>query len=219
MHRRVIAFLSLGLFLCLPTVALGHITVTAGNHQLLPNTPGQVIDILISTDAAEEISGLDLYVLINGADSSVDQAGVPRITAVDLTSAAVALGAVASTTFPYGDPWEVANGTSFGQNTAFGAAPNATSGPSADAPATGILAKYTIDTTGINAGLWPLSLTDPFIFAATLLSKVTGPLEAGVDYTLVDGSLEIVPEPSSIVLGLFAAAGLAAVVIRRRRAA
>lgn len=39
--------------------------------------------------------------------------------------------------------------------------------------------------------------------------------------TLVDGIIRItgVPEPSSIVLGLFAAAGLAAVVIRRRRRA
>jgi hypothetical protein len=35
---------------------------------------------------------------------------------------------------------------------------------------------------------------------------------------LVNGTITIVPEPGSIVMGLFAAAGLGAVVIRRRKA-
>jgi MYXO-CTERM domain-containing protein len=220
MQRRVLPFLALGLLLCVASPAMAHLTVTAGNHILLPNTPGQDITIMISSDTNEEISGLDLYLVINGGDSTVDQPGVPRITAENLTGPGTTFSLVASTTFPYGDPWDVVNGTSFGQNTAFGAAPNATSGPNADAPVNtnNVLAIITVDTTGILFGSWPLSLTDPFIFGPTLLSKVTGPVDPS-GYTLIDGSLNIVPEPSSIVMGLFAAAGLVAVAVRRRRAA
>lgn len=219
MQRRVLPFLALGLLLCVASPAMAHLTVTAGNHILNPNQAGQVIPIMISTDASEEISGLDLYLVINGLDGSADAPNVPHITAEQLTGVGVVFGAVPATQFPYGDPWDVYNGgPSYGQNTAFGAAPNATSGPSADAPATGVLAFITVDTTGIFFGSWPLSLTDPFIFGPTLLSKITGPVDPA-GYTLIDGSLNIVPEPSSVVMGLFAAAGLVAVAIRRRRAA
>jgi len=36
--------------------------------------------------------------------------------------------------------------------------------------------------------------------------------------TVNNGSITIVPEPTSVVLGLFAAAGLAAVAVRKKRA-
>ncbi|MGD9721336.1 MAG: PEP-CTERM sorting domain-containing protein [Pirellulales bacterium] len=194
------------------------ITIHAGNHVMLPNTPGQVIDIMITSDSGDEISGLDLYLMINGADANAYDPSTPRITAIDVTGPGTVFGAVPSTTFPYGDPWDVANGTSYGQNVAYGAAPNATSGPSADAPANGVLAHVTVDTTGVFGGIYPLSLTDPFIFGPTLLSKVTGPLVLGEDYVLVDGMLGSIPEPSSLVLAALGAAGVAVVSLRRRPA-
>jgi MYXO-CTERM domain-containing protein len=50
----------------------------------------------------------------------------------------------------------------------------------------------------------------------TLVAKTSGPLELGTEYLLFSGNLSI-PEPSSVVLGLFAATGLAAVCVRRYR--
>jgi len=75
-----------------------------------------------------------------------------------------------------------------------------------------LLAVLTFDTTGFNPGdNWDLLL-------AGTVNGDTQILSAAGALSIENGHVTIVPEPSSIVLGLFAVAGFGAVAIRRRRA-
>jgi autotransporter-associated beta strand protein len=122
--------------------------VTVGNLDLLPNTPDQVRQIMVS--GGEYVAGLTFNISVgNGLD-----ADAPRITGVDI------IGTAAEPTIFYG------NNT--GQ-----VDPNGAPGPYAEyetaqtttnaelVPADGVLANVTFDTTGFTAGTWALVLADP----------------------------------------------------------
>jgi hypothetical protein len=194
----------LGLLVTTTSVAQAAVTLTAGNHPLLPNTPGQVVDILISTDASDGVNALDLYLDINGGNPSAPQFdsftfGAPAIWAAAATSPSV-----------YGDPYEPPPSTLVFASGIF--LQNATT----DVPASGILARLTVDTTGFFAGdgPWPLRLENGD-WGETVMGNSVGVLP----FIRQDGEISIVPEPSSLVLTLLAAAALGAVAIRRRRTA
>jgi hypothetical protein len=180
----------------LTAVAQAVPTVTAGNHLLAPNTPGQVIPILVSS-ANENVAGLDLYLYLNG-NSGLG----PIITAVDVIGPGTIFNPNNVGQFSLGPPYDVP-----------GQQPSAiTTTASGFVVANGTLAFVTVDTTGVAGGVFPLGLFNPD------LGPTDFAVNPGFDAILVDGSITVVPEPASIVMGLFAAAGIGAVVIRRRRA-
>ncbi|MGD9722413.1 MAG: PEP-CTERM sorting domain-containing protein [Pirellulales bacterium] len=205
-RMRILAFsfVAAWMFLVCPSPAPAVITISVGSHPAQWQKPGQTFDILIGTDAQESISGVDLYLVLKGvsfpdiADADVYNPLLPRFTAIDFTGPGMVFSSVPSTTYPYGDPWAVANGTSYGQNIAYGVATKATSGPAASVLAEGVLARVTFDTTGPPSVYFDISLTDPRIFGPTLVSKITGPVPPA-QYELVDGGIWI-PEPSTLAL-------------------
>ena len=81
--------------------------------------------------------------------------------------------------------------------------------------ANGLVATLIIDTTGFFGGLWDLQLT-----GLALEENVgnTGFIGNITTESITNGTISTIPEPSSVVLGLFAIAGFGVVAIRKRRA-
>lgn len=199
MHRRVV--LALGLLLCVPAIAQAASSIVVGNHILAANTAGQTIQLNVVGDI--KVGAVDLFMVINGGTGPA-----PVVTAVDLTTGTIfASGNTGLGLFgaPYDPPslLPAALTTSTAAN------------PTLYPIANGLLATVTFDTTGVPAGVYSWSLTShPF-----------GPTDLGTDANfenivpdITNGSLTIVPEPASVVMGLFAAAGVGVVAIRKRRA-
>jgi hypothetical protein len=175
-------------------------TITGGVHNLLPNTPGQVIQIMAS--GGDSVEGIVLSVITgDGGSTYGGSIEAPGITFIDV----LAPGKIFGTPNNTGDLGIFFNGDQ--------AASTSTTTPSGSVIANGLLATVTIDTTGFVGGSYVLDLTG---LNESLLPSSSFP---GDPTQVINGVLNIVPEPSSIVLGLFAAAGMAAVVIRRRRSA
>jgi hypothetical protein len=194
------AFLALVVACCLTVTAYANPTITAGNWKLLPGTSGQTVDA---------VSGLPIVVLVSGGDA---------IAGADLgmTIGDGFTGPV------FDDNPDLIVGTIFtgnntGQNSFFPIPPSAgyafetTTTNSGTVAANGILAHLSFDTTGFTSGTWVLQLSEN---AITGLPSDLPPFTSPV---LIEGSITIVPEPGTIVLALFAAGGLCAVAIRRRR--
>ena len=200
MQRR--AFLFLIGMLALPALAKAAVTITVPNQGLLPNMSGQFIDIMIAATAGEGLNSMDFDLVINNL-----AAGAPPVTALNITSAPTLWAANATTLFPGIDP---PSSTEIFQSVANNSAVDSPIGVSS------VLARLTVDTTGFGAGggPWSLELDNPGGAAPTVLQAVGGPVLP----TIINGSMFIIPEPSSVVLGVFAAAGLALVAVRRRRA-
>jgi hypothetical protein len=214
MQRGVLLFLLVAIVVCAAVPAQAVITVSFGNHDIAQGA-SKVIPVLISTDASEEVNAVDLYLQVEDAD---DLGNYPFATAINLLTGTI-WAAESSTTSGYSDPWEVEDGSggSTGFKPAYAAFTNATSGPAADVPANGTLAFVTFSAVGVPFGTYSVSLTMGDL-GDTLVAKATGPLELNSEYFLLDGTITVIPEPSSVVLGMFAAVGLAAVGIRRYRA-
>ena len=220
MRKCVLPLLALAMVLCLPMTAHAIITVSFGNY-IMAQGDQIVVPITISTDAAEEISAVDLYLQVEDGNTFTDG---PYASLVDLLGSGQIFDVVSSSEAAYGDPWDTTSDQagdgagSTGLKPAFAVFANAPSGINADVPASGVLAYVTFDTNfAAIPGVYNVSFTmDDLGF--TLMAKQTGTLENDVDYFLVDGQITVTPEPSSVLLGLFAAAGLAAVGVRRYRA-
>lgn len=214
MQRRVLPFLVLAIVFCAAVPAQALITVTFGNWSV-PQGGSIEIPIAISTNAAEEISAVDLYVQSNGNVGPAPFAtGIVLLDHPTLTDPI--FSAVSSSTAPYGDPWDVFSGGSTGRMPAYAVFANAPSGAAADVPASGTLAYITFSAVGVPVGPYPVTFDNPDL-GLTLMAKITGTLEAGVDFILNPGTITVTPEPSSVVLGLFAAASVVAVGVRRHR--
>lgn len=198
MQRRLLTFLVLGIVMCLSTAAFAVTTIEAGNH-VIPDVPGfHVLDII--ANGTDDLQGVILNVYTGtGTDPVTDGPGITGITVIT--------------------PGMVFGANNSGENT-FTAGQNANAGTTTSsgfvqAGVNGLLAQVTIDTTGFGPGVYPFVVSGGGQFALNPSEYPQAPFAADV----IDGTITIVPEPSSVVLGLFAAAGMAAVVIRRRRAA
>jgi MYXO-CTERM domain-containing protein len=85
----------------------------------------------------------------------------------------------------------------------------------------GLILTITVDASAFPATgvlqTWALTMSNTLLGSTVLFDNNGGQIVP----TVIDGSLNIlpvvVPEPTSLVLGLFAAAGLGVVVLRRRR--
>ena len=199
MKRNIIV--TLGLLVCLPAVGQAASSIVLGYHFLQPNLAGQGIDIGVTGN--DNIEGLGLIQLVNGGVGPA-----PVITAVDILGPGTIFGSVANTGMglfgPPSDPPSLAPAVF-------------TSTASGTVLANGILAHVTVDTTGIPGGNYAWTLTNPDI----------GPTDFGLDLatgelifpTVIDGVLFVEsPEPSSVNLAIFAAAGAGIVAYRNRRA-
>ncbi len=198
MQRRVV--LLMGLLLLLPTVALAVPTISAGNH-VLPNAPG-LHQVYVTASGGDAVQGVNLSLATgDGGPNFGGSVLAPIITAIDL---------IADGTLMF-------NGNNTGHSGTF--IPNDQLGQqntttnAGTVSASGNLALVTLDTTGFGPGVY-----------AFLVGGVPGigfpPSDfAGLPTNTLDGTITIVPEPSSVVMALFAVAGVAVVAIRRRRRA
>jgi hypothetical protein len=201
MHRKV--FLALGMVLCLGALAQGAITVsTGGPYVFTEGTVGNVVLITGVASAGEMVGGMNFVV-----GTGNQGAGQPIISSVDILTGTV-FAANNTGQFPVGFP---APGTVvvYSVTTAAG-----TVSP------TGLLGTLQISTVGVAPGIYALNLKKnvgfpqpTFNFAPTAVVRD----DFSTDPTAVI-QVVAVPEPASVVLGLFAVAGLGAVVIRRHRA-
>ena len=195
MRRKV--GLALAFVFCLAATVQAANVVTIGNHVLLPNTPGQVITLNVS--GTDQVGGLDFFLQVaDGGPGAVGNILAPGISGDILTGMIFASN---NTGLNDGNP----GGSNFGNEIVL----LSTTTNSGTVLANGLLATVTIDTTGFFGGSWPLIMT----------GTAAGDSDLGVPGNLqtIDGSISV-PEPTSVVLGLFAVAGLGVVAIRKRRA-
>jgi len=213
MHRKVgLAFVVLA---CLATAAQAA-TITVGDHQLLPNTAGQTIVITVTGGDATQGVALNAQIADGGPDAA-DLGGTPAGLGPAFTGGSVTAGTIYAANNTGDQDLNTPNPP--GQPLPFRQVFwHQTSTASGSVAANGILAILTVDTTGFTSlspgdlglGKWSLILGP---------NQINGPTNFGsFTPTIIDGSITIVPEPTSVVLGLFAAAGLGAVAIRKRRA-
>jgi hypothetical protein len=200
--------IALVLFL-LHTPAHALVVMMAGDHDLLPNMPGQVVQITISTNADDVTTKLDAHLSIG------DQSGVghPLMTDVNLLS---------GTAFELSNTGQIVEYDTGAQYYA-----TVTSDPNVDlGKGNGYIplalssraASVTLDTTGLQSGTWDFRLM--FVgFPPGSWRYSSTEVYPPVNHQLLHGTLTIVPEPASLAMGLLAVAGLAAVAIRRARQA
>jgi MYXO-CTERM domain-containing protein len=194
------------LLLSAATSAQASATLNVGDHFLLPNTPGQSFDIFVTGN--DLVLGTDINSQI--ADSGPLAAGsilAPTYTGDMLVPGAIFAtnntGIVDETSGLYGHEFLVL-GT--------------LTDPSTDGVIdNGLLVRLTFDTTGFTSGSWPLLFSGTVNGDTAFGSLLSDGTRIYTSLTITNGSITIVPEPSSVVLGLFAAAGLFAVAVRRRR--
>lgn len=204
---------ALALLLALSPLARAN-SIVVGNHNLLPNTPGQVVNLMVT--GTDQYNSFDLKSFINGG-----LAGGPAISHVFGDPAA----AIPATNL-VGSVWEGGNG-GIGVNYPEG---TTTVGSGYQTFATfttlmgelttanGIVVSLTFDTTGVAPGVYSFSLTDgpmgPTAMFAGYDLETWEPIVTPL--TIVNGTLTVVPEPASLVTAALAIAGLLAVAIRRR---
>jgi hypothetical protein len=197
--------------LCLPLTAMGAVTITASNHIFTPGNEVAYVDILMTGD--QGINSADISVIIDDALS-----GGPKILDIDIVTAAVGLYWVDNP--GDGGGFNDGGGTILNsdQDAFISVAFNNAVNPAIPGGGT-VLARVLIDVTGMTLGdSWALVIDDAVnaTFGPSFVNATAGPPDP---QTYFNGTLQYVPEPSSVVLGLLAAAGLAAVIVRRRRTA
>ena len=179
------------LVLCLfATVASATPIINVGDHNLLPNTSGQVIEFSVS--GGDLVIGLefDIQVGDGGADIGGTDTG-PVMTAIDLLS---------GTIFEGGTQGDVVE---------FPLARQSTVDVEETVTANGPIASVTFDTTGMFTGTYDLLLSGVAgSFNTTFYDEAGNPISTDV----TNGTITI-PEPTSMALLAFG--GLA--LIRRRR--
>jgi len=207
MQRKV--GLSLAILLCLSAVAQADPTVVVGTYNLLPNTAGQTIQLFVSGINANTVNGITFAASIDNGGPAYGGTVGPIFTAMNWDAGPSIWvppnAAGHNTPNDFIDAGGQLVTSDFLTTTGF----VLTSG--------GIFVTLSVDTTGFGAGDHPFSIT-----SGTAIEETVGPTDfTGQAFTSNiqgNGLIHIVPEPSSVVLGLFAMAGLCAVAIRKRRA-
>ena len=163
--------------LCLAGNAVANSTIALEHYQLLPNEPGQTIEIWVA--GTEEIMGVNFFAQIGDGLSG------PLITEIDLLDGTIfesnnwGQWAFVTLPSPSADAYTMTD----------------LSASSPTVLANGLLARITIDTMGFDGGSWPLRLTDTLHGTTAFLDGALA--EHSVDVNL--GSVSIIPEPVSLV--------------------
>jgi hypothetical protein len=208
MQRRV--FLLLGLMLAAPVFAQASTISMLESGVLTANTANQTITLLIS--GTDLYTDSNMFLVINGGSGPApavqtvfgDTGG--SIPIANLAGSVWAGGQAGINLPPEGTTTDSSGLTVGASFTTPGFAPT---------NAGGTYALLTVSTVGVPAGVYSIDLSSTTLL---LSNPETGDAEF-VQLSFAPMQFTIIPEPSSIVMGLFAAAGMAAVVIRRRRAA
>jgi len=239
MQRKVV--LTLALILGLASYAQAALSIVVGQHNYSPGTGMVVIPITVTGSNA--VHGTDLSVQLGGTSSAVAPFGMaPPITYQGSeqynqpTPGAGSPVLSPSMWDQHANTWgDSTDGLNDGVPTIPGSAGYGTAGMEGTwftgsltfnsttvstgqiVPGTGnsgIEVNLVVDLTGFGPGTWPLMLLAGKAGATDFVDRTA----ATVPVSITDGSITIVPEPTSIVLGLFAAVGLGLVAIRKRRA-
>ncbi len=205
--------------LCMPVISrAGPITISVGNHLLLPETPGQTFNILLSG-----VDGSDLY--HEGELWTTIAGGGPVVTHFDdeTTGSITNLG---------GTVW-AGGGSEFGgifvgiDGTSPGASGQRTGAYFSNndyffIPTNGIFVTVTVDTTGVSPGTYAMNLDDHPAETTRMYYNTYDEFfnQTGAflvpNLVLANGTLTVVPEPSTMILAAFGFIGLAAWGWRRR---
>lgn len=197
----------LAILLCVASVSNAATSIIVGDHILQPNMPGQIIQIFVT--GGDQIQGTNFRAQI-GSD--------PEFASTPIFFSSPPFGVPGSSTII--GPGTIFQPNNVGMNdvTFYPALFEAgTATATGTVSANGLLATLVVDTTGFFSGTWSLSLGNtlagPTDWAGSIFqgNEVPNP-------DILDGSITIIPEPSSVVLAMFGMAGLSAVAIRRRRA-
>ena len=184
----------LGLAVSLSLVASASATTIAvGDHNLLANTPNQIVQIY--AEGADQVAGFNLRAQI-GADGA-DASASPKFTSMDYSgaiwgasSAYTLMGAGPDGGGKYGDKAVILNGAG---STVTGS---------------GLIVTLVIDTTNFSSGTFALDLADTDWGQDSDFS--------GDSATITNGTITVIPEPGT--LSLLALGGLAMIRRRRRKA-
>lgn len=197
--------------LCGARICQAATQIDVGNHLLLPNTPNQVIQIFVT--GGDQIEGMNFNAQI-GTDPE-NPVGIP-VFQYEIGGHSSYPGPTLSTVMAPGSIFAPPAAIHYNDVTFFdtlwqaGVAP-----PSGTVTASGLLATLVIDTTGISEGTWPLILANTLNGPTNWAGSVVNGQEVP-EPIIIDGSISIVPEPSSIALAACAAIGLCGIAFRRR---
>jgi hypothetical protein len=211
MRRAIAVFLAAGAPFYPANSVQAEPTVIVGNHVVQPNMPGQTIILQATGIAPNTVNGISFTFSINNGGPNFGGALGPRITDIDVDSGPSIWNPPNSAGHNppglYFDPGGQLANVEFLTTTGF---VNADSG---------ILLTLTIDNTGLDGP--EFSTWDLWMVGGSAIDETFGPSHfTGVDVvgTFVNGAILVVPEPSSLFLGLIAICGFAAIVDGRRRA-
>lgn len=214
MQRKVFG-LSLAVLLGLSASVMADPVVVIGNHNLQPNMAGQTIQLTVTGIVPGTVNGfVGAFQIGKGGENYASAGGVdgPAITGLDY-AAGPSIWVVPNTPagfipgIPFGD--NVDNQFLTGDLVTTSGFVTVTGG---------IFVTLTIDTTGFGPGVWDFDMIGNQTDDAIASNVGDSAFLLGIPQSITDGTITIVPEPSSVVLGLFAVAGLGAVAIRKRRA-
>jgi len=174
--------------------------VNVGTHNLLANTPGQTVTLLISdtTPNSTRLAGEDFVVQLADGNGTA-----PKITGVDLIHGTIFDG--------NNDNQRNFTGGNFPQAQGWGTATDPNNA-AAFVDDNGTLATITIDTMGVNSGTFAFSIgagstrLGPTAFFDDKANTITA--------AITDGTITV-PEPSSV--GLLGLAASGALLRHRRR--
>ena len=185
--------------LCIPAIAGAALTINVGNVTLQPNLAGQVRSFNVtSTGNDPQVDGLEFDIQVGDGGAALGGTDTgPVISSIDLVNGTIFAGG--SQANPSASPLAAQSTVDLNGGLV---------------TASGLIAKVTFDTTGMNT-----ALTEPLKFdnvAGSFNTHFVDANGAALATTINDGTISIVtPEPASAALFAIGAAGL--LLIRRRR--
>ncbi|MCK4626677.1 MAG: PEP-CTERM sorting domain-containing protein [Phycisphaerae bacterium] len=183
-------------------VAHGQLSIDVGDHDLLPNQSGQTIEVYVA--GGVPVQNVDVYAQIgDGGPLGGGSVPGPVFTLLDL------FDDDPLTSFIF-DP----NNDGLRRNPPYGVlvpqiAYEGIMTASGEISANGLLAIFTIDTTGYTEGTWDFLLT-----GTNAGNTIFGYGGNEVPMTVTNGSITVIPEPASLSILLL---GAGWVLSRRRR--